>query len=202
MRRSSLPRKDVLDHLSRLYAASDDPWAHRSSSYEAGKYDATLAAIGDGPFDNALEIGCGNGTLARRLVPLCRNLTVIECIPAAAALARAALAGCTQARVIHGTAPQDLPQLRPDLVLLSEVLYFLTPGEIRDLGCWLLAHSAGPVVAVNWTGATDEPLDGTAAVALLADMLGPPATDDRGAYRIDRFDPGRAGTIGVPGRST
>ena len=190
-----MPRKDVLDHLSRLYAASDDPWDHRSSRYEAGKYAATLAAIGAGPFHAALEIGCGNGTLARRLAPRCRSLVAMECIPAAAALARTALSGFAQARVVPGTAPQDLPDMRPDLVLLSEVLYFLTPADIRELGEWLLAHATGPILAVNWTGPTDEPLDGPEAVALLAQTLGPPATEDRGRYRIDRFDPRRAGTI-------
>lgn len=184
-----MPRRDVLDHLSRLYAASGDPWDHRSSPYEAGKYDATLTVIGEGPFRLALEIGCGNGTLARRLAPRCRSLLAMECIPAAAALARAALSGFVQASVVQGAAPQDLPDIRPDLVLLSEVLYFLTPTEIRALGRWLLARCAGPVIAVNWTGPTDEPLDGPAALALLAETLGPPATVDREPYRIDRFDP-------------
>ena len=197
-----MPRKDVLDHLTRLYAASDDPWDHRDSSYEAGKYDTTLAAIGAGPFRLALEIGCGNGTLARRLAPRCRSLMVMECISTAAELARTALAGFPQARVVHGTAPQDLPQIYPDLVLLSEVLYFLTPEDIRELGQWLLAHLTGPVIAVNWTGPTDEPLDGPEAVALLAEILGRPVTEDSGFYRLDRFDPCRAGTIPESGGST
>lgn len=182
-----MPRRDVLDHLSRLYAASDDPWDHRSSPYEAGKYDATLAAIGEGPFRLALEIGCGNGTLARRLAPRCRALLAMECIPAAAALARTALSGFAQASVVQGAAPQDLPDIHPDLVLLSEVLYFMTFEDILALGHWLLSHSQGPVIAVNWTGPTDEPLDGPRAVALLAETLGPPASEDRGLYRIDRF---------------
>lgn len=192
-----MPRKDVLDHLSRLYAASDDPWNHRESCYEVEKYDTTLAAIGMGPFDNVLEIGCGNGTLARRLAPRCRQLTAIECIPAAAALARTALADMTQAQVIEGTAPRDLPDIRPDLVLLSEVLYFLTSCEISGLGRWLISHATGIVIAVNWSGATDEPLDGAGAIAMLADILGPPITDDRGFYRIDLFHPARSRNLVV-----
>lgn len=190
-----MPRKDVLDHLSRLYAASDDPWHHRSSAYEAEKYDTTLAAIGQGPFRHALEIGCGNGTLARLLAPRCRHLTVMECIPAAARLARTTLADMAQVTVIQGTAPQGLPDIRPDLVLLSEVLYFLTPAEIRELADWLLTRSRGPVVAVNWTGPTDEPLDGASAVDLLAGFLGQPRTSDHGAYRIDLFHPCPTATI-------
>ncbi len=187
MRRSSLPHKDTLDHLTRLYAASDDPWDHRTSAYEAAKYAATLREIGPGPFREALEIGCGNGTLAARLAPRCSRLTVMDCIPAAAQSARRALADLPQVRVIQGAAPADLPDLRPDLVLLSEVLYFLTPAEIAALGRWLTDRARGPVIAVNWTGPTDEPLNGAQAVALLAHSLGAPDSTDHGDYRIDRF---------------
>ncbi|MCG6112243.1 MAG: nodulation S family protein [Paracoccus sp.] len=182
-----MPSKAILDHLSRLYALSDDPWNHRSSPYEALKYQATLAAIGPGPFHHALEIGCGNGTFATLLADRCETLTVMDCIPAAVALARQALTPYPHARVIQGAAPRDLPQIRPDLVVLSEVLYFLTPADIADLGHWLRRHATGAVVAVNWTGPTDEPLTGTQAVGLLGDVLGPSHTRSYEGYRIDVF---------------
>lgn len=182
-----MPRKDTLDHLTRLYSDSDDPWDHRTSAYEAGKYAATLAAIGPGPFREALEIGCGNGTLARQLALRCSRLTVMDCIPAALQAARQVLVPLPQVTVIEGAAPQDLPKLDPDLVVLSEVLYFLTPDEIAELGRWLQDHATGPVIAVNWTGPTDEPLDGASAVTLLAEALGPGTTDHHEGFRIDRF---------------
>lgn len=180
-----MPRNDTLAHLSRLYAASEDPWGHRSSRYEAAKYEATLSAIGPGPFREALEIGCGNGELARHLAPRCRRLTAMECIPAAADTARRSLAKFSQVEVLQGTAPQDLPRLQPDLVLLSEVLYFLTPAEIATLARWLNRNAAGPVVAVNWTGPTDEPLNGAEAVNLLAQTLTTRQTLHFPGFRID-----------------
>lgn len=182
-----MPRPSVLDHLARLYAASDDPWDHRTSPYEAAKYQATLEAIGVGPFDNALEIGCGNGSLSRRLAPRCRRLTAMDVTPAAVAAARRHLADLPHVAVIRAMAPQGLPDGPFDLVLLSEVLYFLTPDDIALLGGWLLTHATGRVVAVNWTGPTDEELDGLRAVALLAKAIGQPATTDQGDYRIDVF---------------
>lgn len=182
-----MPRKDVLDHLACLYSSSDDPWEHRTSPYEAAKYRETLAIIGNGPFDEALEIGCGNGSLARLLAPRCRRLTAMDCIPAACAAARLHLDGLPQVIVVEGAAPDALPTLRPDLVLLSEVLYFLTPEEIAALGEWLLSNAAGPVIAVNWTGPTDEPLDGTRAVELLVKAVGPSTTWHFEGFRIDRF---------------
>lgn len=182
-----MPSPEILDHLTGLYAASDDPWQHRTSRYEAAKYQRTLDAIGPGPFAQALEIGCGNGTLARLLAPRCTRLVAMDCIPAAADAARRALAGLPGVEVRQGAAPRDLPPLGPDLVVLSEVLYFLQPDEIDDLGAWLERNARGPVVAVNWTGPTDEPLDGPAAVARLSRTLGPGTTQAFDGFRIDLF---------------
>ena len=182
-----MPRRSVLDHLARLYARSDDPWNHRTSPYEAAKYAATLAAIGPGPFGQALEIGCGNGSLARQLAPRCARLTAMDVTPAAVETARRHLADLPQVTVTQAMAPQGLPEGCFDLVLLSEVLYFLTPGDIPLLGRWLRGHATGRIVAVNWTGPTDEELDGPRAVALLAGVIGRPDTTDHGAYRIDVF---------------
>ena len=182
-----MPRKSVLDHLAGLYARSDDPWDHRTSPYEAAKYAATLEAIGPGPFDSALEIGCGNGTLSRLLAPRCRRLTAMDVTPVAVDAARRHLAVLSHVAVIRAVAPHDLPIGPFDLVLLSEVLYFLTPDDISLLGRWLRGHAMGHIVAVNWTGPTDEELDGPRAVALLADAIGPPVAADHGDYRIDVF---------------
>lgn len=182
-----MPRKSVLDHLARIYARSDDPWNHRTSPYEAAKYAATLDAIGSGPFENALEIGCGNGTLARGLAPRCHRLTAMDVTPAAVESARRHLANLPHVAVIRAMAPHDLPDGPFDLVVLSEVLYFLTPDDIALLGGWLDAHATGCTVAVNWTGSTDEELDGPRAVALLSGVIGQPGTTEHEGYRIDVF---------------
>lgn len=187
-----MPRKETLDHLARLYAANDDPWDHRTSSYEADKYAATLAAIGPGPFTQALEIGCGNGTLARRLADHCDSLTVMDCIPATVLSARRALALSPHVTVLQGSASHDLPDLCPDLVLLSEVLYFLTADEITALGHWLLSNVTGSVIAVNWTGPTDEELNGMQALSILHTVLGRSEPILHTGYRIDLFSIGAA----------
>ncbi len=182
-----MPNKQVIEHLVGLYAASEDPWNHHTSAYEAAKYRETLATIGPGPFHLALEIGCGNGSLARLLAPRCERLIVMDCIPAACTAARKHLAGLAHVSVLEGTAPDGLPAIWPDLIVLSEVLYFMTPAEIARLAEFLRSHARGPIIAVNWTGPTDEPLDGPHAVALLAQALGEHATRYFDGYRIDWF---------------
>ncbi len=164
-----MPRDATRDHLARLYAANPDPWGHDSRPYEQAKYDATLAAVGAGPFRTGLEIGCGNGALSLRLAPLCDSLTAIEMIPAALASARERLSIHPHVRLVEGAAPADLPPIAPDLIVLSEVLYFLTRSEIDGLARWISAHARPDcrLVAVNWTGTTGEALTGAAAMGRL-----------------------------------
>lgn len=187
-----MPLSDTLRHLTGLYAASDDPWDHRSSEYERRKYKATLASIGHGPFAEALEIGCGNGTLLTQLAPRCARLTGIECIPSAAQAARQATAHQAHVTVLEGQVPRDIPSIRPDLILMSEVLYFLTPDDIAGLSLWLKVQNA-MIVCVNWMGSTDEDLDGNTAVALLTEAMQVDATTTfHPEFRIDVF---RSGNI-------
>ncbi len=191
-----MPREATLAHLAALYAADPDPWGHLTRPYERDKHRETVAAAGPGPFGEAVEIGCGNGALALRLAPLCRRLTALEAIPAALAEARLRLAPHLHARLVEGRAPRDLPDLRPDLVVLSEVLYFLEPEDIDALAAWIGARitSGGRVVAVNWTGPTGEALSGREAADRL--RAGLPAgwhgrRAGRDGYVLDLLTPGR-----------
>jgi SAM-dependent methyltransferase len=168
-----LPLERTLSHLSALYEARDDPWEHLSSPYEREKYARTLEAAGTGPFEAGLEVGCGIGALSDLLAPRCRRLVALEAVPAAFARARARLGRHAQVTVVEGQAPRDLPDFRPDLVILSEVLYFMQPAEIAGLGRWLAArlHPRLRVVAVNWTGHTGEALSGRGAADILREAV-------------------------------
>lgn len=184
-----MPRDATLAHLASLYAAHADPWGHLTRPYEHAKHRDTVAAAGPGPVEEAIEIGCGNGALSLRLAPLCRRLTAIEAIPAALATARARLDAHRHVTLLPGIAPRDLPEMRPDLVVLSEVLYFLEARDIDALAAWIRARSAPGcrLVVVNWTGPTGEALTGRGAADRL--RAGLPGWDgprqDRGRYLLD-----------------
>jgi SAM-dependent methyltransferase len=168
-----MPRPETLAHLADLYAGNPDPWGHLTRGYERAKYDATLDAAGPGPFRLGLEIGCGNGVLSAQLAPRCHCLLAVECIPDAAAEARRRLAGHCNAEVVELDAARGLPAIKPDLVVLSEVLYFWQSEEIDALASWL-QRQAPPnarVVSVNWLGDTGESLTGRAAADRLASGL-------------------------------
>ena len=125
------------------YRADPDPWGYQSSSYERDKYTATLAACGPGPFSSALELGGSIGVFSQQLAPRCRRLTTIDGAPTAVAAARSRLGGSDLVNVIVGTIPDDVPRRRYDLVVASEILYYLGP-ESLEATLALLARVLGP----------------------------------------------------------
>jgi SAM-dependent methyltransferase len=134
------------------YRADPDPWSYQSSQYERDKYAATLAACGPGPFSSALELGSSIGVFSRQLAPRCERLTTIDGAPTAVAAARSRLAGCDHVDAIVGTIPEDVPRRSYDLVVSSEILYYLS-REALGATLAMLAHvlePGGRLIAVHW----------------------------------------------------
>ncbi|MFZ1994554.1 MAG: SAM-dependent methyltransferase [Solirubrobacteraceae bacterium] len=148
----------AVEHFEAQYRADPDPWAYRASAYEQAKYAATLAACGPGPFADALELGASIGVFSGRLAPRCRRLTTIDYSPTAVRRARVALTAHPQARAMLGAIPEDLPEGRYDLVLASEILYYLDAAALARTLETLEARlaSGGRLVCVHWRPAGPE----------------------------------------------
>lgn len=182
----------TLDHLRRLYADTDDPWNFVGSPYEQGKFIATRKALMRDRYDCALELGCGNGALARHLAPLCARYTGIDAIERAMIAARKAV---PKARFITDCYPCRLPDERFDLVILSEFLYFLMPEDIFQLAQDLARVAPhAEILCITWLGDTEQALQGAEALELFrqADRAHRELEliADTGTYRIDRGNPG------------
>lgn len=143
-----------------MYRADPDPWAFATSEYEQGKYRETVAAAvqdREGAMPRAIELGAAAGVLSAMLAPHCGHLVTLECAPTAVALARERLAGADggdRCEPLVGVVPEDLPEDRFDLVVASEVLYYLPEDRFRAAvhrTAALLAPGAR-LVAVHWTG--------------------------------------------------
>ncbi len=138
--------------FERRYRRDGDPWGYRSSGYERGKYDATLSACGPGPFGSALELGGSIGVFSARLARRCDALTTIDCSPTAVAAAREQLADFPHARAIVGEIPAAIEPGQYDLVVASEILYYLDDealeGTFERLREVLIG--GGRMVAVHW----------------------------------------------------
>lgn len=151
--------------FDRLFADGNDPWGLATSAYERDKRAATLAAVGSGPFAHALEVGCAFGVLTAELAGRCDRLLAVDVSATALARAGERLRGVPDITLRRMEVPGEWPSGTFDLILWSEVLYFLSAEEIAR--CSALSHGSltpgGRCVLVNWTGPTDLPVDGTAA---------------------------------------
>ncbi len=141
-----------------LYRADSDPWRYRSSEYERRKYEATLAACGPGPFDSALELGGSIGVFSAMLAPRCRSLVTIDAAPTAVREARARLRDEPGAEVVLGDIPAAIPVRSYDLVVASEILYYLPPDVLEATFVTLSTRMppGARIVAVHWRPAGPE----------------------------------------------
>jgi cyclopropane fatty-acyl-phospholipid synthase-like methyltransferase len=180
-----------LEDFEARYRADPDPWGYTSSEYERRKYDATLAACGDGPFADALELGGSIGVFSALLASRCERLTTIDAAPTAVAAARRRLGDAPHIDVILGEIPDAIPIRAFDLVVASEILYYLTASglarTLRRLESVMVVGAR--LVAVHWRPAGPErPLDAGQAHTILREQpwlesLG--SNGQRDEYRLD-----------------
>lgn len=176
-----------------LYRRDPDPWDCATSRYERAKRSATLAALDAGEYDRALEIGCGVGVLTRELARRCRRLVALDVSGVALAQARTRCAGARGVTFGRCEVPAQWPHGRFDLVMLSEVLYFMNRAEIEEVS--RLAHDSleadGACVLVNWTGENDLPVCGQQAAEIFARAAGWQLRrcSEAQFYRIDLLRP-------------
>ena len=174
-----------------IYADNPDPWSFTSSSYERDKYGATLASLPRARYRSAFEPACSIGVFTRALSERCDRLLATDLVPAAVEAARARCADRPQVEVRVGAMPNDWPEERFDLIVLSEFLYFLAPADFADLvrRAGEAIEPGGDLVLVHWLGVTDYPLSGDAAAEGFIRLAAPFAQvlhQSRAAdYRID-----------------
>lgn len=158
------------DYFDELFAESDDPWAFRTRWYEQRKRDLTLAALPRQRYARVFEPGCANGELSLRLAQRCDALLCMDMSPRAVELARGRLSQYPRAEVIEGRLPQDWPEEKFDLIVISEWAYYLEPALFIEV-IQRIASSLTPegaVLACHWLHPIEDcPMLGREAHALL-----------------------------------
>ncbi|WP_076071881.1 class I SAM-dependent DNA methyltransferase [Sphingomonas montana] len=179
------------DYFEQMYRDDADPWKFATSDYEAAKYDRTLAALPAGRFARVLEVGCSIGVLTQRIAPRCDALVAVDVSATALAQAAERCADLRQVTFAQMAVPDRVPDGVFDLVLLSEVVYYLDSADIVRLADYLRgAMAAGAhLLLVHWTGVTDYPKTADAATEELRAALGPAVSavhaERHDAYRLD-----------------
>ncbi|WP_167509200.1 class I SAM-dependent methyltransferase [Pseudomonas oryzihabitans] len=147
-----------MSYFDTLYAGNADPWDYRHRWYEARKRDLTLAILPHRRYTQGYEPGCSTGELSRRLAERCDHLLVSDGNVSAVATASARLADQHHVEVRHLLLPGGWPAGTFDLIVISEIGYYL--GE-QGLDALLdHAHSAllpgGVLLGCHWR----HPIDG------------------------------------------
>lgn len=175
-------------YFDQLYAADPDPWRFASSDYERDKYAASLAALPPGRFASALEVGCSIGIFTRALAPRCDALLSVDVAEAALEQARIACQA-PHVRFRNLRIPGSWPEGSFDLIVLSEVLYYLTLDDLDLTARAVRATiaSRGTVLLVHYLGETDYPLSGDAAADgfIRSSALSVQLSQRTALYRID-----------------
>jgi hypothetical protein len=129
------------EYFEALYRECHDPWRLRDRWYEQRKRMLTVAALPRPTYRLAFEPGCSTGELS------------------------ALLATFAHVKVDRRRLPDDWPPGRFDLVVISELGYYLTPVVLQRFFRRALASldETGTIVLCHWRPAvSDYPLDGEA----------------------------------------
>lgn len=140
------------DYFAGLYQGSNDPWLLRERWYERRKRALTLAALPDEHYRRAYEPGCANGELTAELAARCETLLAADLNPAAVELARQRVAHLQHVRVEQRAMPDDWPDGEFNLIVISEVAYYLNEAQLARLIAKLTVSLAegGTLIACHW----------------------------------------------------
>jgi integrase len=123
----------------------------------------TLACLPAARFAHGFEPGCANGELSAELATRCDRLLVCDGSRRAVELAQARLAAWPQVRVVQAQLPGDWPDATFDLIVISELGYFLDAQRLDALadharacprpgGALLACHWRRPIQGCEFTG--------------------------------------------------
>lgn len=164
-----------------MYDAGDDPWGWEDSWYEQRRRAMICAQLGRARYRRVLELGCGTGLLTRDLAARADAVEALDISHRALDVARRR--GVDGVRWHHAELPDQLPQGPFDLVVVSEVAYFLRPVELMSLLRQLHPRMTddAELLLADWAHPTTGiPLDGPLVHEMLEQLL---ALERTASYR-------------------
>lgn len=140
------------EQFDALFASDADPWKFRDRWYEARKRALTLACLPRARYARGCEPACANGELSAALALRCEQLLISDGSQAAVDLARRRVAGLPGVTVAQAWLPEDWPAGHFDLVVVSEVGYYLAPEALDRLAGQAFAAlgNDGDLVVCHW----------------------------------------------------
>ncbi|CAD7813136.1 Ubiquinone biosynthesis O-methyltransferase [Chryseobacterium aquaeductus] len=140
------------EYFKDVYEANDDPWNFETSEYEAEKYAATILSLPRKHYENVLEIGCSIGVLTQLLAQKSTQLLAIDVSEKALNLAAKRCEKLSNTTFKKMNFPEELPDESYDLMMISEVAYYLSASDwqFAIFGLYERLLPEGNVVLVHW----------------------------------------------------
>ena len=189
-----LTKPDLIDHF---YDKGGDPFGFDVNPDEQLKFRKTLEICGDGKLGRVLEIGCAVGSFTEMIASRATDVLAIDVSEAAIRQAKQRLHQQQNVRLETRTLPAEFPDGQFDLIIASDVLYYLTVEDLQTCMGMIEAalSSGGAMVAVHYIPRVGTLLDGNE----LHDLMKAHSTlshtlDERTEfgvgrpYRVDRYE--------------
>jgi SAM-dependent methyltransferase len=183
--------------IDQFFDSGGDPFGFDENPDEQIKFRRTLEVCGDGNLGRVLEIGCAVGSFTELLAPRATDLLAIDVSEAAIQQARKRMNGHPHVHLEARALPADFPDGPFDLIIASDVLYYLTVDDLAT--CLTLIERrlapGGAMVAVHYIPRVGTLLSGDELHDFLADRTTMSHTLDERIelgpgrpYRVDRFE--------------
>ena len=151
--RGTLPRGFFED----MYVKSPHPFDFETSAYEAAKYQHTVAILPRAHYKQAVEIGCSIAVLTSRLAEKCNRLLGLDISEQVLVLARARCVHLPGVKFVRMTVPDEFPDQRFDLIVVSEVAYYWSTEDLARAKDLIATHqtTGGHLLLVHWLPIVD-----------------------------------------------
>ena len=173
-----------------------DPFGFDRNPEEQLKFRRTLEVCGENALGRVLELGCAVGTFTELLAPRAEEVVALDVSQAAVDRVLERLRGAGNVRGVAMSIPGEFPDGPFDLVVASDVLYYLPVADLKHCVDRIEASLAdgGAFVAVHYVPRMGSVLNGEEAHDViiahtrLEHTLSERAEFGPGrTYRVDRF---------------
>lgn len=146
--------ENLSDYFSEMYSTDADPYQVESRWYEQRKIGLLMSALPSRHYQSAYEPGCGTGFLSIELAKRCTFLHISDASHEAMTTARTNVQRITNISCAVESLPTDWPGHlgKFDLIIFSELLYFLDEDQLMDVISLSRLHLMpnGHIAVCNW----------------------------------------------------
>ncbi|WP_058835770.1 SAM-dependent methyltransferase [Luteimonas abyssi] len=197
-------------HFEMLHA-QPDPWGVTRRWYEQRKRALLMASLPQARFSRCWEAGCSVGALTAALAERCEAVVATDAAAAAVERASQRLSAFGHVRVERQALPDVWPDGTFDLIVVSELAYYLDAGALDRFvdGLPGMLREGGTLVACHWRWPFDDRRLETDRIHAAFARIGLPSLL---SYRdadiaLDAWGPGRSvaqaeGLVPVPAEAS